>query len=162
LLEGRRTAEILAKNFITHMIIDAAIGKFIDQIDLILIGIDSVLKDGSIINKIGTYPLSVMAYEKSIDVYGIGESFKYNLKSHYGLNVQIEEKPNEEVYDKQDLNKNIEIHNFYFDITPPKYIKGIISDIGILPPKKFVKKIKKILPIDWFQLFLKDNDQVIK
>jgi len=162
LLEGRRTAEILSKNFKTHMIIDAAIGKFIDQIDLILIGIDSVLKDGSVINKIGTLPLAVMAHEKGIDVYVVGESLKYNLRSHYGLNVQIEEKSIEEIYDKQDLNENLEIQNYYFDITPPKYITGIISDLGILSPKKFVKKVKRILPIDWFQLFLKDNDQVIK
>ncbi len=162
LLEGRRTAENLSKKFKTHMIIDAAIGKFIDHIDLVLIGIDSILKDGSVINKIGTFPLAVMAYQKGIDVYAIGTSFKYNIKSHYGLNVRIEKQPKEEIYNRQDLNENLEICNYYFDTTPPKYIKGIISDIGILPPKKFVKRIKKILPFDWFHLFLKDNDQVIK
>jgi translation initiation factor eIF-2B subunit delta len=158
LFEGRYTAETLSKKFKTHIIIDAAVGKFVDQIDLVLIGIDSVLKDGAVINKIGTYPLAVMANQKEIDVYAIGTSLKYNLKSHYGLNVQIEVKPNEEVYDKRNLNENLEIHNFYFDITPPKYIKGIISDLGILSPKRFLTKIKKTLPIEWFKLFLNDSD----
>ncbi len=162
LLEGYRTAEILSDYFRTHIIVDAAIGKFMEKIDLILIGVDSILRNGAIINKIGTFPLTLMANEYGVRVYAVGDSFKYNLKSHYGLNVQIEKKPIEEVYDKKDLNENIKVHNYYFDITPPKYITGIISDLGILTPKKFVKKAKKILPIDWYQKFLKINDQFIK
>jgi ribose 1,5-bisphosphate isomerase len=162
LFEGRYTAQKLSNNFRSHLIIDAAVGKIINCIDLILIGIDSILKDGSVINKIGTYPLAVMANQKEIEVYAIGTSLKYNLKSHYGLNVQIEEKPKEEVYDNQELPENLEIHNYYFDITPPKYINGIISDIGILPPKNFVKTVQKILLMEWFELFLKDYNQIIK
>ena len=61
LFEGRRTAEILSKYFKTHLIIDAAMGKFIKEVDFVLIGIDSIQKNGSIINKIGTYPLAVLA-----------------------------------------------------------------------------------------------------
>ncbi len=162
LCEGRYTAQKLSNNFKTHLIIDAAMGKFIDQIDLILIGIDSILKDGSVINKIGTYPLAVMGNQKGIDVYAIGTSLKYNLKSHYGFTVQIEKKQKHEIFDKQDLPENLEINNYYFDVTPPKYINKIISDIGILSPKKFVKDVRKILPLDWFELFLKDYDQIIK
>ncbi|MFX1339387.1 MAG: hypothetical protein ACFFDK_12315 [Promethearchaeota archaeon] len=162
LYEGRYTAQKLSNNFTTHLIIDAAVGKFIDLVDLILIGIDSILKDGSVINKIGTYPLSVMGNQKGIEVFAIGTSLKYNLKSHYGLNVVIEDKPKDEVFDTQNLAENLEIHNYYFDITPPKYINKIISDLGILSPKKYVKTVKKILPISWFELILKDYDQIIK
>ena len=158
LFEGRYTAQKLSNNFRSHLIIDAAVGKFIDLVDFVLIGIDSILKDGSVINKIGTFPLAVMATEKGIDVYAIGTSLKYNLRSHYGLNVEIEEKPKEEVYDKWELPENLEIYNYYFGVTPPKYIHKIISDIGILTPKKFVKTIIKLLPMDWFELFLKDYD----
>ncbi len=158
LFEGHYTAKILSSNFQTHLIIDAAIGKFIDQMDLVLIGIDSILKDGSIINKIGTFPLAVIANEKGINVYAVGESLKYNLKSHFGLTVEIEEKPKEEVFKLESSERNLIVHNYYFDITPPKYIKGIISDLGVLKPKVFVKRVKKILPISWFQKFLNNND----
>lgn len=157
LLEGHITAKILSSHFPTHIIIDAAIGKFMDQIDLVLIGIDSVLKDGSIINKIGTYPLAVMANGKGVEVYGVGESLKYNLKSHFGLDVEIEEKSVEEVYNIENLEKNLIIHNYYFDITPSKYITGIISDLGILSPQVFVENVKPILPITWFHKFLNNN-----
>ncbi len=158
LFEGYQTAKILSSNFQTHLIVDAAIGKFMNQMDLVLIGIDSILKDGSIINKIGTFPLAVVANEKKIDVYAVGDSLKYNLKSHFGLSVEIQEKPKEEVFKLESSERNLIVHNYYFDITPPKYIKGIISDLGVLKPKVFVKRVKKILPISWFQKFLNNND----
>ena len=154
LLEGIRVAETLSSYFKTNLIIDAAMGKFIDQIDLILIGVDSVLKDGSIINKIGTFPLAVLANERYIDVYAVGDFFKYNLKDHYGKEVIIEEKPTKELYSEESQKELLKIHNYYFDITPPKYITGIISDLGILKMEEFLTLTKENLPIEWFEEFL--------
>lgn len=154
LLEGIRVAETLSSYFKTNLIIDAAMGKFIDQIDLILIGVDSVLKDGSIINKIGTFPLAVLANERYIDVYAVGDFFKYNLKDHYGKEVIIEEKPTKELYSEESQKELLKIHNYYFDITPAKYITGIISDLGILKMEEFLKLTKENLPIEWFEEFL--------
>jgi translation initiation factor 2B subunit (eIF-2B alpha/beta/delta family) len=154
LLEGIRVAETLSSYFKTNLIIDAAMGKFIDQIDFVLIGVDSVLKDGSIINKIGTFPLAVLANERNIDVYGVGDYLKYNLKSHYGKEVIIEEKPTKELYSEESQKELLKIHNYYFDITPPKYITGIISDLGILKMEEFVKLTKENLPLKWYREFL--------
>jgi len=154
LCEGHRTAEILSQYFETYLIIDAAMGKYIDKIDLVLIGIDSILEDGSIINKIGTYPLAVVAKDNDIPVYGIADSFKYNLRSHFNQKVEIGKKPSKEVYDKKIRSNLLHVHNTYFDITPPKYIKGIISDLGVLSPEEFVEKAKSVLPVDWFQDYI--------
>ncbi len=154
LLEGIRVAETLSSYFKTNLIIDAAMGKFIDEIDLILIGVDSVLKDGSIINKIGTFPLAVLANERNINIYAVGDYFKYNLKSHFGKEVIIEEKPIKELYSEESQKELLKIHNYYFDITPPKYITGIISDLGILKMEEFLKLTKENLPIEWFEEFL--------
>jgi len=154
LLEGHIVAEILSSHFKTNLIIDAAMGKFIDQIDLVLVGIDSILKNGSIINKIGTYPLANLAKRKGIDVYAVGDSFKYNLRSHYGEEILIERKPTQEIYNKMIQNKLLEIQNYYFDITPSKYITGIISDLGVLEIQEFLKIVKKKLPIKWYNFFL--------
>ncbi len=158
LLEGHRTAEILSSLFKTHLIIDAAMGKYIEQVDLVFIGIDSILKDGSIVNKIGTFPLAIIAYTNQVDVYAIGDSLKYNLKSHFGQDIIIERKPITEVYNRKILNKELKIHNYYFDITPPKYISGIISDLGVLTVQKFLTEVKNVVPINWFQFYLRKND----
>ena len=154
LLEGRKTAEILASKYEVNLITDSAIGKFISDVNLILTGIDSILKDGSIINKIGTYPLATIGKLNNKQVYAIADSFKYNIKSHYDIPVIIEEKPEYEIYSKKIKNETFKVHNYYFEITPPQYFDAIISDLGILPIPEFLIKVKDFLPLDWYNLFL--------
>jgi translation initiation factor eIF-2B subunit delta len=154
LLEGRRTAEILSSNFETHLITDSAMGKFIKKVDIVLLGIDSVLRDGSIVNRIGSYPLACIAAANSKDVYAIGDSFKYNLKSHYDQKIIVEQKPIYEVYSKKIKKELFKVHNLYFDITPSKYFKDVISDLGILTVPEFLEKVKSTLPLEWFKSFL--------
>jgi translation initiation factor 2B subunit (eIF-2B alpha/beta/delta family) len=139
LLEGIRVAEILSSYFITHLIIDAAMGKFIDQVDLILIGVDSILTNGSIINKIGTLPLSVLAYERNVGIYAVGDLFKYNLNSYYGKEVIVEEKPTKELYSDESQKDLLKIHK---------------SDLGVLKIEEFIKLAKENLPLDWYKEFL--------
>ena len=158
LLEGQRVAEILSSHFKTHLIIDAAIGKFIEEIDVVLIGADSILKDGSIVNKIGTFPLALLASTREKDIYAVVDSYKYNLKSHYGYSILIEEKPTKEIYKKEITNKLLEVHNYYFDITPSDHISGIISDLGVLRIQEFLEKVKKSVPIEWFKYFLNNKE----
>ncbi|MFX1532247.1 MAG: hypothetical protein ACFFBC_14115 [Promethearchaeota archaeon] len=157
LLEGRTTAKFLSKYFKTTLIIDAAMGKFIEQVDLVLIGVDSILKDGAIINKIGTYPLAVLAKLNNIDLFAIGNSFKYNLRSHYGYEVIIEKKLSSEVFEIND-DLNIDVLNYYFEIIPSEYISGIISDLGIMTIQEFIEKVKNLLPIEWFKFFINDKE----
>lgn len=151
-LEGRKVAQELSEKYETHLIVDAAMGKFINEIDMVFIGIDSILRDGSIINKIGTYPLSVLAKSNKKPVYAIGDKFKYNLRSHFDLPVEIVKKPKNEIFDK--YNPKLSIENYYFDITPPEYIEGIISDLGIISITNFLKEIENELPISWFKQFI--------
>ncbi len=152
LLEGRKTAELFSQDFETHLIVDAAIGKFMKKINVVFVGIDSILKNGSIVNKIGTYPLAVLSKINDKEFYAIGDSFKYNLRSHFVQKIVIEKKPVKEVYDNQ-ISENLSVNNYYFDITPSDYISKIISDLGILKPLQFINKITTYLPIDWFKAF---------
>ncbi|MFW9877669.1 MAG: hypothetical protein ACFFG0_31670, partial [Candidatus Thorarchaeota archaeon] len=157
LLEGRKTAETLSQYYKTHLIIDVALGKFIDQIDFVLIGVDSILKDGSIINKIGTYPLALVAKANDVAVYAVADSFKYNLRSHYDQKISIEKKSEFEIYERKIENKFLEIINYYFEIIPSKYITGIISEFGILSIKEFLEKVHQTLPFEWFKYFLNNK-----
>ncbi|MFW9941386.1 MAG: hypothetical protein ACFFFT_10135 [Candidatus Thorarchaeota archaeon] len=157
LLEGRITAKFLSKYFKTSLIIDAAMGKFIENLDVVLIGIDSILRDGAIINKIGTYPLAALAKLNNIDLFAIGDSFKYNLRSHYDYEVMIEKKLSSEVFEIND-DLNIDVLNYYFEIIPSEYISGIISDLGIMTIQEFIEKVKNLLPIEWFKYFINDKE----
>ncbi|MFW9895290.1 MAG: hypothetical protein ACFFD7_05750, partial [Candidatus Thorarchaeota archaeon] len=108
------------------------------------------------VNKIGTFPLAIIAKSQDIDVFAVGDSFKYNLRSHFGQQILIEEKPIKEVYNKQITGK-LEIHNYYFDITPPQNITGIISDLGVSSMKIFLEKVMEKLPIEWFKYFINNK-----
>jgi len=154
LLEGHRTAKLLSQRFPTNLIIDAAMSDFIEQSDLVLIGADSVLKDGSIINKVGTKTLTFLAKSRGIKVYVVGDSFKYNLRSHFCNDLVIERKPPEEIYKVKEEKRNLKIHNYYFDITPTNYVKGIISEFGVLIMHDFLKNVKKEIPIEWFKRYM--------
>ncbi|MFX1235056.1 MAG: hypothetical protein ACFFBY_10955 [Promethearchaeota archaeon] len=157
LLEGQYVAQILSKKYKTHLLVDAAMGKFIDKVDYVLIGVDSILNDGSVINKVGTFPLAVLAKSTKVEVYAICDSFKYNVMSHYGLEVEIEEKPIEQVYNKEFDNKLLKIHNYYFDKTPPEFIKGIISEFGILSIQEFINQVRNELPIEWYNKLMRSE-----
>ncbi|MHA1380675.1 MAG: translation initiation factor eIF-2B [Candidatus Helarchaeota archaeon] len=152
--EGISLARTLAKNFSVTLILDSAIGHFIktNKIDLVLIGADSILADGSIINKIGTYPLALTAYEHQLPFYVATESYKFNPRSYFGKPIIIEEKSPNEI-----LSQNIpgvEVKNFYFDITPSKYITSLITEDGIFTPMQFIRSVIKELPLNWFKKYL--------
>jgi len=111
-------------------------------------------EEGSIVNKIGSYPLACIAAANNKDVYAVGDSFKYNLKSHYNQKIIVEQKPIYEVYSKKIKKELFKVHNLYFDITPSNYFKEIISDLGILAMPEFLEKVKNTLPLEWFKSFL--------
>ena len=153
-LEGVSLAKILTGKIPITLIVDSAIGYFIknSKINLILVGADSILADGSVINKIGTYPLALLAHENKVPFFVAAESSKFNLKSHFGLEVKIEEKPSNEILSEK--IPGIQPKNVYFDITPSYLITSIISEIGIFSPDQFIQKITSELQVDWLKKYL--------
>ncbi len=153
-LEGVSLAKLMTGIAPITLIVDSAIGYFIKncKIDLILVGTDSILADGSIINKIGTYPLALIAHEHKIPFYVAAESSKFNIKSYFEMEVKIEEKPPSEILSEK--IQGIEPKNVYFDITPPNLITSIISEMGIFSPDKYVQKITNELQYDWLKKYL--------
>ncbi|NJE75906.1 translation initiation factor IF-2B subunit alpha [Thermococcus sp. ES12] len=110
-----------------EVITDAQLGLFTRQATLALVGADNVTRDGAVVNKAGTYPLALACHENGIPFYAAAESFKL----HPELNsdeVEIVEKP----YARQGYR----VRNFLFDITPWRYVRGIITEFGILVPPK--------------------------
>jgi len=145
LYQGRKTSHELEKAGIkVTMIIDSAAGDILDKIpvlpqaNLMIIGADAVLQDGSVINKIGSRMFAELANKHKIPVYIATDSWKFTNRP-----VKIEERSFKEVWESA---KNIKIRNPAFEIVPAKYITKIISELGILTPKEFTKKVKKTYP----------------
>lgn len=135
LLQGRITAEELAKYGINVIVFpDLAAEAALKKCEVFLFGADAFIKKG-VVNKIGTELLCRVAQDYHIPAYSCGVSLKYANK------VKIESRSGREVWDER--NKRITIVNPAFDFTNKKYVTGVISELGILDYKSFVKKAKK-------------------
>ena len=139
LSEGIRTAEELLKIGVPVMvIIDAAMGFFCREADLAIVGADTIQNDGSVVHKVGTYLLALACNEYQIPFYVAGDSLKISKTTDYDNPIRIEEKSSSEIIKETELLK-AEVKNIYFDITPARLIRGIITEKGILSPSEISK-----------------------
>lgn len=137
LFQGRKTAQELAKAGIKVIHVPDSAGEFaLKKCDLFLFGSDAFLKKGAV-NKTGTLMFCKLAKQYNIQRYSCGISLKYAKK------IKLEMRKGKEIWDER--NKNIEVLNPAFDIVPRKYITGVVSEFGIFPYKKFIKKAKENL-----------------
>ncbi len=143
LYQGRKTAKELKKAGIkVTTFVDSAAAIAIEKENKkdktyatkIFLGADALLKEG-VINKIGSGLIAEIAYENKIPVYIIADSWKYSPK-----NIKIEQRDFNEVW--KNAPKHIKIKNPAFELIKRKYIKAIVSELGILNYNKFLKKVK--------------------
>lgn len=138
--EGRKTAKILAEHDIDNVLIaDMAAFNFLEGVDLILTGCDSICQMG-IINKIGTKGLAMAASILNIPFYVTSEKSKL-LPSAYLKEPKIEKKSPTEILDNPG---KINIYNIYFDKTPYKYIAGIVCEDGMVAPSEVENLLDKL------------------
>ncbi len=137
LYQGRKTAKELANIGIkVNHYVDSAAENAIKESDIILLGADYIDEKGNVYNKIGSYTISELSKKHKTPLFIVTNSWKYFSKK-----LKIEERDSKEVWDTS--IKNITINNPAFDMVPNNNIKKIISELGVLSPKKFVKKVKK-------------------
>ncbi len=133
--QGVITAKELAKNRIPVTLIDDnAVGFFIKDIDMSITGADALRREG-IVNKIGTSLLAQASYNASKPFYVVANSLKIDRRKKF----EIEERPAAEI--KKTIRKRLDgvkIRNPAFDITPWKYVTGIINENGIFAKEQFV------------------------
>jgi methylthioribose-1-phosphate isomerase len=149
LLQGARltTWELLQEGIPTTLITDSMAGYFIKQgkVDCVFVGADRVAANGDTANKIGTYTLAVLAQENGIPFYLAAPSSTVDLSIESGAEINVEERQPEEITNiagKRIAPQEVNVANPAFDITPHRYISGIITENGIArePYKHSLKK----------------------
>ena len=131
LYEGRRLAARLSDWGIpTSLITDAQLGLFVPQADMVLIGADSILADGSVINKAGTYGLALVAHDQGVPVYVCAESCK-RRPAQLPEPALEEMDPAELSPGEPSLGPHVRVRNIYFDRTPARLISGWIDEHGV-------------------------------
>jgi len=106
-------------------------------VDLVLFGADRVAANGDVANKIGSYKLAVIARENGIPCYSVVPTPTIDLSLAHGDLIPIEERDAREVTHigaEQIAPDGVPVYNPAFDVTPHRYLTGIITEEGICYP----------------------------
>ena len=145
LFQGRTTAkEMLELGAKTTFIIDSAARFFMNQVDLVLVGADSVTSEGNVINKIGTSMIALVAKEARTPFYVVSELLKFDPATMYGDYEKIEERNSDEIW--KNSPENLLIKNPAFDVTRRDFIHGIICEEGIISPHSIIEVVHRKYP----------------
>lgn len=119
------------------VIADNAAGFFMQsgEVDLVIVGADRIVLNGDFANKIGTYEKAVLAKENGVPFYVAAPLNTFDFKCKTGREIKIEERSPDEVnyvQGKRITPEDSKARNPAFDVTPAKYVRGIITEYGVI------------------------------
>lgn len=114
--------------------VDSAAWTLLKDADLVLCGADTVARNGDVINKVGTGGLAVLAHERGVPMYSCTETFKIHPTAARGEDVEIEEREVTEVVTAGEIPHGVAVRNAVFDVTEARYLKGYVTELGVLKP----------------------------
>jgi translation initiation factor 2B subunit (eIF-2B alpha/beta/delta family) len=125
-LEGKQLAkDLIGRGVPVRLIADSAVDPVISNVDSVIVGADSVLADGSVVNKIRTREIARLAHERGIPLNVVCESAKFSTIDLLGEPVRLEET--------------------LFDRTPSEYVSKIVTEKGLVEPRKVEAKVREML-----------------
>ena len=116
------------------------------EVDMCVVGTDRTLSNGDVCNKIGTYLKALAAYDNNVPFYVALPSSTIDWDIKDSKDIPIEERNSEELSHIEGIDENNEIKkvliyprkskamNLAFDVTPAKYVTGLITEKGICEP----------------------------
>ncbi|MEM7248985.1 MAG: S-methyl-5-thioribose-1-phosphate isomerase [Acidobacteriota bacterium] len=140
-LQGARLTawELMKDDIPVTVIADVAAASLMraGEVDLVVVGADRIAANGDVANKVGTYPVAVLAREHGIPFYVAAPLSTIDPTMPDGDGIPIEERGPEEVRECFGVPVTPEgaaVRNPAFDVTPSALVKAIITDVGILEP----------------------------
>ena len=130
---------------------DSAAGMLMSRggISCVMTGADRIAANGDTDNKIGTYSLAVLAKENAIPFYVAAPTSTVDLSLKSGDEIQIEERPQEEVTHFQGVATappGVPALNPSFDVTPSRYITAIVTEEAVCRPP-YLESLKESLKL---------------
>jgi len=150
-LQGARLTswELMNEGIPMTLIADNVAGHLMrtGQVEIVFVGSDRTAANGDVANKIGTYKLAVLAKENGIPFYAVVPTSTIDLSVPTGDDIPIEERGVEEVTHPggcQIAPDGVQVLNVAFDVTPHRYVTGIITENGIAYPP-FKKSLRRMV-----------------
>ena len=141
LLQGARLTawELKREGIPITVIVDSAAGHLMarGEIDAVLVGADRIAANGDTANKIGTYPIAVLAKEHRVPFYVIAPTSSIDMSLRTGREIPIEHRGAEEIAvigRTRMVPKGVKVLNPAFDVTPAHLITAIVTERGTVKP----------------------------
>ena len=124
------------------------------QVDMCIVGTDRTLSNGDVCNKIGTYLKALAAHDNNVPFYVALPSSTIDWEIKDAKEIPIEERNSEELSHVEGIDENNQVKkvliypkkskaiNLAFDVTPAKYVTGLITERGI--SEASTKGLKKL------------------
>jgi methylthioribose-1-phosphate isomerase len=129
LLQGSRLTawELGALGIPYAVIVDSAAGGLMaaGEVDCVLVGADRIAANGDTANKVGTYPLAVLAAHHGLPFYVVAPTSTIDPATPSGGGIVIEERGQDEV------TARFPARNPAFDVTPAALITAIVTELGV-------------------------------
>jgi methylthioribose-1-phosphate isomerase len=132
LLQGARLTawELERAGVPLSVVADSAAGSLMarGEVDAVLTGADRIARNGDAANKIGTYPLAVLAAHHGIPFYVVAPSSTVDLATARAADIPIEER------DPAEVTSRFPARNPAFDVTPAALVAAIVTEAGVHRP----------------------------
>jgi methylthioribose-1-phosphate isomerase len=130
LLQGARltTYELARAGIPYRLITDSSAGTLMARamVDRVVVGADRIAANGDVANKVGTYPLAVLAQRHGVPFYVAAPLSTVDPATPSGDAIPIEER------DAGELAPDQPALNFAFDVTPAELVTAIVTEAGVL------------------------------
>jgi methylthioribose-1-phosphate isomerase len=140
-LQGSRLTawELMRDGIDTTVITESMAGPLLraGEVDVVVVGADRIAANGDTANKIGTYTVAVLANEHKVPFYVAAPLSTIDLQTPNGDHIPIEERDQREIThigSSRLTPVGVHVRNPAFDVTPHRYIAGIITERGIVKP----------------------------
>lgn len=142
LLQGARlTAYEAAREGMAYRVLtDNAAGSLfaVGEVDAVLIGADRIAADGSVANKVGSYPLAVLARHHGVPFVVVAPATTVDPGTADGAAIVVEQRPGHEVTESaagvRTVPEGAEAYNPAFDVTPPELVTALVTERGVVSP----------------------------
>jgi methylthioribose-1-phosphate isomerase len=107
------------------------------EVDVVLVGADRVCADGSVANKVGTYPLAVLARAHGVPFVVVAPTSTIDLATATGAGVVVEQRDGDEVTSfggARVAPEGAAAYNPAFDVTPPHLVTALVTERGVASP----------------------------
>eukprot|EP00588_Corethron_pennatum_P003947 CAMPEP_0194291140 /NCGR_PEP_ID=MMETSP0169-20130528/42837_1 /TAXON_ID=218684 /ORGANISM="Corethron pennatum, Strain L29A3" /LENGTH=372 /DNA_ID=CAMNT_0039038937 /DNA_START=105 /DNA_END=1223 /DNA_ORIENTATION=+ len=130
LKDGLSGGRLICDSMAASLMATSAAGG--DHIDAAVVGADRICRNGDTANKIGTYQLAITCKYHGVPFYVAAPFSTIDVNMAVGEDIEIEERPSEELLESARAPEGVKCWNPAFDVTPADLITGIITEKGVI------------------------------